>query len=258
MHTILFYFTLLGLTFVLGSWVIGATLLGVKPKPNGLMESVPGIISRAVIRASGSRIVVHNSNRIDSTQAHVYVSNHVSWFDIFALAGVLPRYRFVAKKELRRIPIFGAAAAAVAAIYIDRKNRKAAFEGYRDAAEQMKDGLSVVVFPEGTRGYDYLLRPFKKGPFVLAIAAQVPVVPCVLHGTREIQGKGGVLVRSGVAEITVLDAIPTAGMTYEDRDSLARTVWEEMAAVLEKKYGVKSSFDRTLPESTVPAVEKVF
>lgn len=258
MYTLLFYIALLSLTFALGSLIIGATLLGVKPKPNGFLERIPGILSRAVIRASGSRTVVHNSNRIDFAEAHVYVSNHVSWFDIFALAGVLPRYRFVAKKELRRIPIFGAAAAAVAAIYIDRKNRKAAFEGYRDAAKQIHDGLSVVVFPEGTRGYDYSLRPFKKGPFVLAIAAQVPVVPCVLFGTREIQGKSDILVRPGVAEITVLDAIPTAGMTYEDRDSLARTVWDEMAAVLENRYGVKSSFDRTPAESTMPAVEKVF
>ena len=82
-----------------------------------------------------------------------------------------PRYRFIAKKELARIPIFGRAAGKVAAIWIDRRNRKAAFDAYRDAAEEVRGGVSVVVFPEGTRGVEYTLRPFKKGPFVLAIAA---------------------------------------------------------------------------------------
>ena len=128
--------------------------------------------------------------RVSRTEPRVYVSNHVSWFEIFALATVVDRYRFVAKKEIRRVPLFGRAAGAVAAIYIERDNRKAAFSAYEEAAKRIKGGLNVVVFPEGTRGRSYELRPFKKGPFVLAIAAQVPIVPVMTWGSREVQAKG--------------------------------------------------------------------
>ncbi len=88
------------------------------------------------------------------------------------------------------MPLFGRAAGEVAAIYIERNNRKAAFSAYEEAAERIKGGLNVVVFPEGTRGRTYELRPFKKGPFVLAIAAQVPIVPVITWGSKEVQAKG--------------------------------------------------------------------
>ncbi|HEU4586129.1 MAG TPA: lysophospholipid acyltransferase family protein, partial [Gemmatimonadaceae bacterium] len=173
------------------------------------------------------------------SEPRVYVSNHVSWFEIFALATVLPHYRFVAKKELAAIPVFGRAVKEVAGIFIDRGNRKAAFQSYAEAAEQMKTGVSVAVFPEGTRGRSYELRSFKKGPFVLAIAAQAPVVPVVSWGTREIQGKGEIAIHSGVCDLTFLEPIPTTGMTYDDRDRLMSTVWHRMAAELERR-GVHS------------------
>jgi 1-acyl-sn-glycerol-3-phosphate acyltransferase len=177
---------------------------------------------------------------IDRTEARVYVSNHVSWYDVFALASILPRYRFVAKKELFKIPIFGRAVHQIAAVFIDRQNRKAAFEAYQDAAARIKTGISVVVFPEGTRGRSYALRPFKKGPFVLAIAAQAPVVPVVVYGTRDIQPKGAIRIQPGSVELTFLEPIPTAGMAYGDRDRLMQTVWDRMAAALET-HGVHST-----------------
>ncbi|HEX6809805.1 MAG TPA: 1-acyl-sn-glycerol-3-phosphate acyltransferase, partial [Gemmatimonadaceae bacterium] len=90
-------------------------------------------------------------------------------------------------------------------------------------------------FPEGTRGRSYALRPFKKGPFVLAIAAQVPVVPVVSWGTKEVQGKGQLAIHSGSCELTFLEPIATAGLTYDDRDALLRTVWERIAQVLVEK-----------------------
>jgi 1-acyl-sn-glycerol-3-phosphate acyltransferase len=171
----------------------------------------------------------------------VYVSNHVSWFDVFALGSLLPRFRFVAKKELASLPIFGRAVKEVAAIFIDRQNRRAAFDTYEDAARQIQAGTPVVVYPEGTRGRSYALRPFKKGPFVLAIAAQVPIVPVISHGTREIQGKGQLAVHGGTCELTFLPPIPTAGMTYDDRATLMQLVWQAMAAELESRYNVHSA-----------------
>jgi 1-acyl-sn-glycerol-3-phosphate acyltransferase len=185
-----------------------------------------------VLKAAGVKVVVRNPERVSRTESRVYVSNHVSWFEIFALATVVDRYRFVAKKEIQRVPLFGKAAGEVAAIYIERNNRKAAFSAYEEAAERIKGGLNVVVFPEGTRGRTYELRPFKKGPFVLAIAAQVPIVPLISWGSREVQAKGEIAIHSGTIELTFLEPVETKGMTYEDRDALVEIVWNRIAAAL--------------------------
>jgi 1-acyl-sn-glycerol-3-phosphate acyltransferase len=241
LRTLLFYITLVGQVLVYGTFVIVVSLFGMRARPGNILDRIPRLFSRVVIGAAGARVIVHDPEKILDGQTAVYVSNHVSWFDIFALASVLPHYRFIAKAELRRIPIFGAAAGKIAAIYVDRRNRKAAFDAYRVAAAQVKEGVSVVVCPEGTRGNSYALRPFKKGPFVLAIAAQVPIVPVVVHGTREVQPKGAYRVRPGTIEITVLDAVATAGSGYDDRDALMRKVWTPMAAELERRYGVLST-----------------
>lgn len=188
-----------------------------------------------VLKAAGVKIVVRNPERVSRTESRVYVSNHVSWFEIFALATVVDRYRFVAKKEIRSVPLFGKAAGEVAAIYIERNNRKAAFSAYEEAAKRIRGGLNVVVFPEGTRGRTYELRPFKKGPFVLAIAAQVPIVPVITWGSREVQAKGEIAIHSGTIELTFLEPVETKGLTYEDRDALVEIVWNRIATALEEK-----------------------
>ena len=118
------------------------------------------------------------------------------------LASVLPRYTFVAKAELRKHPAVRLAARErPASCSIERENRKAAFESYEGAAQQVAAGGSIVVFPEGTRGHDYSLRPFKKGPFVLAIAARRRSFPCVVYGTLEVHAEGQ-LRASGPAPCT--------------------------------------------------------
>jgi 1-acyl-sn-glycerol-3-phosphate acyltransferase len=241
MRTLFVYLTLLYLIIRHAGLVMLATLVGIRPKPDGYLESLPRRFSRTVLRAAGVTLVVRNEHHIGRGESRLYVSNHVSWFDVFALASVIPRYRFVAKKELRRIPLFGPAAERVAAIYIDRRNRAAAFDAYRHAAEQVKQGVSVVVYPEGTRGHEYALRPFKKGPFVLAIAAQVPVVPVIVYGTRDVQPKGAVRIRGGTVELTFLEPIPTAGLSYDAREELMMTVWRRMAEELERSHGVRSA-----------------
>lgn len=257
MHTLLLYLTIVVMTLGLGVPVLVATALGVRVRAGSVWERFPNWWARAVMWAAGARIVVHHSERLAPGDVRVYVANHVSWFDIFAIGSVLPRYRFVAKRELLRIPVFGPAVRHIAAVFVDRHNRSAAFDAYREAAAQLGAGTSVVVCPEGTRGLDYALRPFKKGAFVLAIAAQVPVVPVVVYGTREMQPKGRLSVRPGTAELVVLDPVPTAGLGYGDRDALVRTVWERMAAELRERYGVVSRggpFVHSTPAPDVGAV----
>jgi 1-acyl-sn-glycerol-3-phosphate acyltransferase len=250
MRSLVALLTMVLSTLVLGVPVIVASLLRWRAALRFMAEHFARIWASAALRAAGVRLRVINGERIARGEARIYVCNHVSWFDVFALASILPRYRFVAKKELFKIPIFGPAAGQIAGIYIDRRNRKAAFDAYREAADEVKTGTSVVVYPEGTRGRSYALRPFKKGPFVFAIAAGVPLVPVVVHGTMEIQPKGSLRVRPGEVEVTFLEPIPTAGLTYDDRDRLMQAVWERMAAALEQHYGVHSTggaIDRASP-----------
>jgi 1-acyl-sn-glycerol-3-phosphate acyltransferase len=225
-------------TIWMGSIVLLASALRIRDV-KWIYEDIPRLWCKAILRAAGVTLRIHGEHNVPRHQARIYASNHISWFDVFALASYLPRYRFIAKKELFKIPVFGPAARATAGIEIDRQNRKAAFQAYEVAARDVKEGLSVVVYPEGTRGFSYELRPFKKGPFVLAIAAHVPVVPTVIHGTLEIQRKGSARIRPGVIDIHFLDPIPTAGLTYADRETLMQQVWDRMATKLEE-YGVHS------------------
>ena len=235
MRTLVAYFTMFVMTMVLAVPIIVLTMFGVTIPPDSVLGRAATHWSRTVLRATGVRVIVRNPQYIARDTSQIYMSNHVSWWEIFALASVLPRFRMVGKVEVRRIPIFGPAAGAVAAIYVDRKNRRTAFAAYEDAVPQIKGGMSVGVYPEGTRGFSYELRPFKKGPFVLAIAAQVPIVPVVSWGSLEIQKKGAIWIHPRPVELTFLEPVPTAGLTYDDRDALIERVWHAMADELEKK-----------------------
>jgi 1-acyl-sn-glycerol-3-phosphate acyltransferase len=193
-----------------------------------------------LLKAAGVQVVRHGGDELVAGAPRVFIANHVSWFDIPAMIAVLPHYGFVAKRELERVPLFGPAARAVGVIYIDRDNRKAAFGAYEDAAAKIRDGHPVLVYPEGTRGESYALRPFKKGPFVLAIGAQAPVVPVVIHGTIQVNPRGSLRANSGTVHVHLLPPVPTAGLTYGDRDQLADTVRGRMAECLRDHYGISS------------------
>jgi 1-acyl-sn-glycerol-3-phosphate acyltransferase len=239
MRTLLVALTGLILTPPFATLVVIAAALGVADRPGSIFWWVPRTWSRAMLRAAGVRVRVHGAERIvPPPPGQVFASNHVSWYDVFTLAATLPRYSFVAKAELLRIPIFGPGARAVGTVPIERENRKSAFASYEMAASIIRAGRAVVVFPEGTRGRSYALRPFKKGPFVLAIAAGVPIVPIVLHGSLAVMPKGAWRIRPGLIDVHVLEPIPTAGLTYEDRDALSRTVHERMAELLQREYGI--------------------
>jgi 1-acyl-sn-glycerol-3-phosphate acyltransferase len=196
--------------------------------------------ARSVCWAAGVRLVVHGAEHIVPERGTVYATNHVSWFDITAIASVLPRFTFVAKAELRRVPIFGWGAEACGVVFLERENRASAFAAYQSVAKTVAEGLSVIVYPEGTRGDDYPLRPFKKGPFVLAIAAEAPVVPVVVYGTREILPNGSWNVRSGVVHVHLLPPIETTGYDYDHRHELMRTVRQQISDTLSSVYGVGS------------------
>jgi 1-acyl-sn-glycerol-3-phosphate acyltransferase len=241
MRTIFVGLTIAVMTLILGPMVIVARLLGVKQGPDSIYSRSIRRWARALNRAAGVTVVVHGRERMHQAQGAVFVANHVSWFDIFALAAEVPWCSFIAKTELRKIPLFGFAADCAGIVFLDRENRKQAFASYEMAAKEVRRGRAIVVCPEGTRGNDYHLRPFKKGPFVLAIASQSPIVPTVVFGAREVMAKGSFFVRSGRIEVHFLEPIPTTGFDYEHRAELMIQTWTVMADELRQVYGVSTS-----------------
>ena len=237
LRTILAAATLWVMTIALAPIAVAAHVLRIDEKKNRVQVWCMRTWARSLCWAAGVKIVLHGQTEDRGT---VYVSNHVSWYDIFSLASVLPRYTFVAKEELRRIPIFGWGAEGAGVVFLARENRKSAFEAYAEVAKRVAEGLSVVVCPEGTRGDSYALRPFKKGPFVLAIAAGAPVTPVVVYGAREVMPKGAWKVRSATVHIHLLEPVTTKGYDYEHRHDLMREVWRRMADCLRTEHGVVS------------------
>jgi 1-acyl-sn-glycerol-3-phosphate acyltransferase len=242
-RTALTFLALLIGTLVFGGIVLLAQLFGVPQGPDSIYEKCPRWWAWWLLRAAGVKVVLHGDQQLVSGAPRLYVANHVSWFDIPAMIDVLPHYGFVAKRELEKIPIFGPAARGVGVIYIDRENRKAAFGAYEDAAKKIQQGNAVLVYPEGTRGGSYALRPFKKGPFVLAIASGAPIVPVVIHGTIEVNPRDEFRASPGTVHVHLLEPIPTAGLTYSDREALAERVRERMAHCLSTVYGVEPALE---------------
>ena len=178
--------------------------------------------SRAVLKLAGVSVRVEGVANLALDGAFIIIANHESWFDVWALAGCLPiDARFVAKKELERVPIFGRAWKACGHISIDRADRASAIESMIRAGQRIKEeGLHMVLFAEGTRCPDGALHPFKKGPFVMAIEGGVPIIPVGLVGSRPIMPKGSFRIRKGAITVRVGEPISVAGMEHADRDRL--------------------------------------
>ncbi len=231
-RTLFTMLVLVVLTIVFAAMILLASVFGIPNREGSVYDVLPRIWARAILWSGGVSVRVHGLETLSRNDAFIFICNHVSLFDILALVGWLPRNNFIAKAELFRIPVFGPGIRALGTVPIERTNQKAAFSSYETAAARIQGGSSVVVFPEGTRGRAYSIRPFKKGPFVLAIKAGAPIVPVVVFGTIEILSKGEVVIHPGVIDVYVLAQVPTTGLDYDDRDTLAQTVQERMQAVM--------------------------
>jgi 1-acyl-sn-glycerol-3-phosphate acyltransferase len=160
------------------------------------------------------------------------MANHASQVDIWAILAEFPgTVRFVYKQGMNWIPLMGLAMRKARHIPIRRQVRSAAFAAYAEAASYLAGGMSAVVFPEGTRSRDGRLQAFKKGAFVLAISAQVPVVPVFCEGTYQLLPRGSWRPRKGSVVIWIGDAISTVGMGPEDRARLAEQTRSALLAL---------------------------
>ncbi len=178
--------------------------------------------STLICGLTGVRVAVESRTALDASRPCVYMANHLSTIDIWALFMVLPPFRFIAKKQLAAIPLFGWAMWAGRFIFIDRHNPAAARRSIEDARERIRGGCSVLLFPEGTRTRDGKLQAFKKGGFHLAMDAGVPIVPVAIRGTYELMPRKSLVVRPGRVRVIIGEPIPTVGVT--DRAALVDQV----------------------------------
>lgn len=218
-------------TVFFGLVAIFASLLRVR---GGVYTWATSEWARAVLWASGTPVSLHGADDVDWREPQVLVSNHVSWYDVFAIAAVLPvAYHFVAKKELERIPLFGMAWKAAGHISVDRSNRQSAVASLRRAGEKIRrERGTVVIFPEGTRSRTGELQPFKKGAFVLAVEAGVPIVPTVVRGSFDIMPPGRWMVRPRRIHLHFCPPVPTSGYTPGQIDLLVARVRDAMLEAL--------------------------
>lgn len=206
------------------------------PGQTRICDECPRKWALMILRWTGTRVVVEYPERIVTGHPQIVVVNHVSWFDVLAVAGHLPgRHRFVAKKELANVPVFGPVLRACGHISIDRDNRGSAIRSLDLARRELEEGApTVVLFPEGTRSASGELKPFKKGAFMLALQSGAEIVPVALLGTREIMPKGSFLVRTGrTIRVRIGEPIPVTGLTLEDRDELADRARSAVADLLQ-------------------------
>src|SRR5258705_710075 len=190
--------------------------------------------ARLVLWGAGVKIRGEGMETIDRGKRYVLIANHHSYFDIPCIFAAIPQpIRFMAKKSLFSIPIFGWALARAGFIPIDRKNRRTAVKSFDLAVERIRKGNTIVIFPEEGRSREVAMRPFQRGAFLLAIRSELPILPLAIDGTYEVLRVGAKRITPGAVTIRVGTEIETAGVSVRAKDSLleqSRGQIEEMLA----------------------------
>jgi 1-acyl-sn-glycerol-3-phosphate acyltransferase len=233
--------------FLVLATIVGAVValgIGAFDRTGDRVIDLARVWSRVVLAFAGVRVTVEMRGQLASDQTYVFMANHLSAVDIWALFVALPvRVRMIAKKQLGAIPLFGWAMRAGRFIFVDRGNAAAARRSIEEAKRRIQGGHSVLIFPEGTRSRDGRLGPFKKGGFHLAIDSGVPVVPVALMGTRASMPRRSLLLRPGHVHVIFGEPVPTSGLTDGDRHALLERVRVSIAQMLTPTSGPTSSLN---------------
>ncbi len=217
-------------TIWLAGWIALATLLVFPPiiaaslfsRSGNSMFALARLWARIICCFTGVKIRTRGLDRIDRCREYMIIANHQSHFDGPALAIGLTgmQFRWIAKRELLKIPLFGHCLYASRNIFIDRSNRELAIASIRKGVERLPSGVSVMCFAEGTRSPDGRLGRFKKGGFAAAMQNGMPVLPVTINGSRRILPKGSVAFRPGTIEVNVGQPIETNAYFPDQLDAL--------------------------------------
>ncbi len=212
---------------VVATLVLGFLALVTYPfDPKGkVIHRYARLWGKVALLANRVNVSVEGLGHLREEGPYIFMSNHQGSYDIFALLGHLPfQFKWLAKKELFSIPFFGWAMAAAGYISIDREGTRKTVEAMNDAARKIREGMSVVIFPEGSRSPDGSIQPFKKGGFTLAIKSKVPIVPIAINGSRDIMPKDRLTASSGEIRMRMAPPIETQNCSMKDREFLREKV----------------------------------
>jgi 1-acyl-sn-glycerol-3-phosphate acyltransferase len=232
---------------VLGVAVTGylsacAIIFGLISPGENKVHLIARIWAKTLLLLSGTHVEVIGEENVLVGKPQIFMSNHQSDFDIFVVLGFVPgQFRWIAKKELFKIPIFGGAMRNAGYIEIDRQNHEKALKSLDIAAQKIKEGKSVMTFPEGTRSKDGLLKPFKQGMFHLAIKAGVPIVPVCIIGAGAIMPRRSLRINPGKVTLIIGKPIDVTGYAIEDRAELIERV----------RNVIVNHYNRKIPSTTI-------
>lgn len=187
---------------------------------------------RAGLAMSGVNVEVTGLDRLVPNQTYIFTPNHQSLIEVPLFVAYLGNIAYLGKKEIFKYPIFGQGIRMVGVVPVDRSNSQAAVESAKLATENLRRGKSYVVYPEGTRSSDGALLPFKKGAFVMAMDAGVPVVPITISGATRIMPKGQIKVFPSTVRVTIHEPIPTDGWSKANINTLMEKTREKIFSAL--------------------------
>jgi 1-acyl-sn-glycerol-3-phosphate acyltransferase len=187
--------------------------------------------SPVLIWMGGAKVVVTGQENVDPNRPTIYVSNHQSTLDIPVHFVTVPvNFRYVAKHQLRWVPFIGWYLWLAGHVFVNRSDRASAIGSLDKAAQKIRGGTSVFLYPEGTRSDDGRVLPFKKGPFALALKARVPIVPITIEGTGGVMPKNSWNITPGPVHVKIGKPIDTTAFAEDDRDGLVRAVRDVIIA----------------------------
>lgn len=228
-----------GITGTLSPVISALSLVGEEA-----MDPVLNLWARTILAASGVR---HEARGLENLPPGNFVLavNHQSHFDALILFAHIRRHmRFIAKQQLRQIPVFGYALARAGNVFVDRTGSDSDKSKLKDSVRAVRERVSIVFFAEGTRSDDGILRPFKKGAAAMAIEAGVPLVPAAIAGTHRILEKGSAIIRPRPSALIIGEPLFTVGLTQDDRDALTQKAHAAVTQLLEQGNQLVAEMER--------------
>jgi 1-acyl-sn-glycerol-3-phosphate acyltransferase len=208
---------------------------GKETKRIEVVHKVASIWARSVVNLSGAKIIVEGLENIPKGPV-VFIGNHQGNFDIPILISFIDKPKaFIAKLETSKLPFVASWMREMRCVFMDRKDIRQSITAINQGVEYLKEGYSMVIFPEGTRSGSKEMGEFKAGSFKLATKSGVPIVPVAINGSYNIMGKKSLLVKPAEVKVTILKPIDTAKLSKEEIKNLHDKVYEEIKATVNKR-----------------------
>ncbi len=228
------------ISLILDTLILALLIIAISPfdRKGNLVHYIGKFWSLLNLYLSGTRLKIKGKEKIEKGRTYIIMSNHQSLVDVWALIGKLPlQLRWTIKSEVKKMPVFGYALERMGHIYVGRKKRKDVALTLEVPVQKIRDGASVVIFPEGTRGRDGRLQKFHKGGAIIAIQSGAAILPITINGSRFVLPKDTLALMPGKIEVIVGDSIDP-GMFDEDRkDDLMAVVKSAIEQNLDLEYG---------------------